>query len=117
MRRLVLLMVILALAAACNSRHTSAGAPSASSQQPVRAIREATIPVEGMSCGSCVARVKRRLKAIDGVAEVDVSLEHRNAVVRYDEAKITPERLAGAIDDLGYTAGAPVVSPPAGDAL
>lgn len=66
-----------------------------------------TIPIEGMTCASCVARVKKTLKSIDGVVEIEVSLEHRDAQVRYLEAKVSPERLAAAINELGYRAKAP----------
>ncbi len=68
-----------------------------------------TIPIEGMACMLCVGRIKKTLKALDGVLEVTVSLEHRNAQIRYRETTVSPERLAAAINDLGYTAGTPTV--------
>lgn len=51
------------------------------------------IPAEGISCGSCAATVKRRVKRVDGVTDVEVSLEHRGARVRYTERRVTPTRL------------------------
>ena len=42
-----------------------------------------TIPIEGMTCGGCVANVERVLKAIDGVQSVNVSLEPGEAVVEF----------------------------------
>ena len=66
--------------------------------------RTVTIPIEGMTCASCVARIKQTLKSIDGVAEVEVSLEHRDARVRYIEEKVSPQRHMAAINDLGYKA-------------
>jgi len=69
-----------------------------------------TIPIEGgMACMLCVGRVKKTLKALDGVLEVTVSLEHRHAYIRYRETTVSPERLAAAINNLGYTAGTPTV--------
>lgn len=65
------------------------------------------IPVEGMTCASCVAQVKRALKAVDGVVEVKVELEQRSARVRYIEGRVTPERLVEAINKSGYKAGTP----------
>jgi copper chaperone CopZ len=65
------------------------------------------IPVEGMTCASCVAQVKRALKAVDGVVEVKVALEQRSARVRYIEGRVTPERLVEAINKSGYKAGTP----------
>src|SRR5438445_74763 len=33
------------------------------------------IPIEGMTCASCAAQVKKALRALDGVSDVEVSLE------------------------------------------
>ena len=66
-----------------------------------------TIPVEGMVCGSCVARTKGALKSVAGVHEVEVSLEKRVARIRYDSSKTSPDRLAAIINELGYKAGTP----------
>ena len=68
------------------------------------ALTDATLPVEGMSCGACAARIKRTLKGIDGVADVEVSLAERNVRVRYADGKVTPEHLAAAVNELGYKA-------------
>lgn len=69
------------------------------------------IPIEGMSCGSCAATVKRTVKAIDGVTEVEVSLEHRGARVSYVAREVSPDRIAAAINQLGYKAGQPRAEP------
>lgn len=68
-------------------------------------LKTVSIPVEGMSCVSCAARVRRTLKSIDGVQQVEVSLERREAVVRFAADKVTSERLESAINSLGYKAG------------
>jgi Cu+-exporting ATPase len=96
---LTLLGIILP---ACNS-HTAGNTHGTNS----RVIKTVTIPIEGMSCSACAARVKRALKAIDGVVEAEINLEHRNARVRYVEGKVSPERLVAAINQLGYKAGTP----------
>ena len=69
---------------------------------------EMTIPVEGMSCNSCVASVKSTLKPMEGVEKVAVSLADRNTTITYDPQKITPEQVQKAINDMGYKAGEPV---------
>jgi copper chaperone CopZ len=65
------------------------------------------IPMEGLSCSACVARVKKTLKSIKGVSEVKVSLEKHEAEILYDPEKTSPEKLAKAIDALGYRSGMP----------
>ena len=71
-------------------------------------IVSVTIPVEGMVCGSCVARTKHALKTVHGVEEVEVSLGKRQAQVRYDSTKTSPDKLAERIRALGYKPGVPI---------
>lgn len=75
-------------------------------------LQTVSIPVEGMSCVSCAARVKRTLKGIEGVQQVEVSLERREAVVRFSLEKVSPQRLESAINGLGYKAGKSRVTEP-----
>lgn len=90
--------------AAAQTVTASAGAPEAGGVRTVR------IPVEGMSCVACAARIKKTLRAMDGVSDVEVHLGERNARVEFDERRVTPERLAATIKDLGYSAGIPVIA-------
>jgi copper ion binding protein len=95
-------LVAVATGMSACSRGLSDLKAQASSTPQVQTI---SIPVEGMSCVSCAARVKRALKGIDGVQHVEVSLERREAVVRFSTEKVTSERLGSAINALGYKAG------------
>jgi copper chaperone len=61
-----------------------------------------TIPIEGMTCGGCVANVERVLKAIDGVQSVNVSLDPARAVVEFAPGRVDPAHLRSAIEDAGY---------------
>lgn len=71
------------------------------------ALRTVVIPVEGMSCVACAARIKKTLAAIEGVGHVEVSLGERRARVAFDSSRVSPERLVAAINGLGYHASAP----------
>lgn len=71
-------------------------------------VKVVAIPVEGMTCAACVARVKKGLARLDGVTDVEVSLADRSARVRYIPDKLSPAQVAIAINDLGYQAGEPV---------
>lgn len=75
-------------------------------------LEAVTIPVEGMSCGACAARIKKALKTLAGVASVEVSLERRDVSVRYLPEKISPKRLASEITGLGYKATLPEPAEP-----
>lgn len=70
-------------------------------------MKTVVIPVEGMSCVACTARVKKTLTSIAGVGDVQVSLAERNARVRFDPSRLAPDRLVAAINGLGYNAGTP----------
>lgn len=70
----------------------------------------ALVPVEGMSCAACAARVKRTLVDIEGVVSAEVSLVERNVKVRYVDKKLTSENLVAAINALGYKAGVPIAA-------
>ena len=57
---------------------------------------------------ACVAKTKRALAAVPGVAAVEVKLSPGSATVQYDRAQVSPEKLADVITGLGYQAGAPM---------
>lgn len=70
-------------------------------------LKTVIIPVEGMSCGSCVANVKRTVHSLVGVKAIEVSLEKRQAKVSYVNGETSPEQIRKAINELGYKAGEP----------
>ena len=76
---------------------------------PAAETKMVSLPVDGMSCSSCVASVKTAVSSIDGVTGVEVSLEHRQATVQYIPEKVSPQQIAGAIDKLGYKTGEPKI--------
>lgn len=65
-------------------------------------MSEATIKVEGMTCGGCVRSVTEALKAQPGVLEANVSLDAREARIRYDAAATAVENLRKAVEDAGF---------------
>lgn len=60
------------------------------------------IPVEGMTCATCVARVEKALAATSGVERANVNLVTKRASVRFDPTRATREALTHAIEDAGY---------------
>jgi copper chaperone CopZ len=58
-----------------------------------------TLHIEGMTCAGCETAVKMVLKKTPGVASSEVSYEEKRAVVSYDAAKTTPEKIAKAVAD------------------
>ncbi|MDQ3913298.1 MAG: heavy metal translocating P-type ATPase, partial [Actinomycetota bacterium] len=65
-----------------------------------------TIPVSGMSCASCVARVEKALSKTDGVSAASANFAAEKATVEYDPKITDPDELIGAIEGVGYGADA-----------
>ncbi|MFN8990193.1 MAG: heavy-metal-associated domain-containing protein [Betaproteobacteria bacterium] len=66
-------------------------------------MENVAIAVSGMTCGGCVASVRRVLSAVPGVAEAQVSLDPPEARVRFDPAATTAQALRAAMDAAGYS--------------
>ena len=98
----LLVAVALGVGFFVHARQGRAQAPT--SPQETRVV---TIPIEGMACLACTAKVKSTLKAINGVTEVEVNLAGHDARVEYVEAKVSPAELISAINRLGYRASSP----------
>ena len=60
------------------------------------------LPVEGMSCASCVARVEKALSAVPGVQEASVNPATEVATVRARK-DVGMEVLRGAVEKAGYS--------------
>ena len=71
---------------------------------------ELTLPIEGMTCASCVNRVERFLRKTDGVLDATVNLATEQARVRFDPALVGRDELNRAVVAAGYAvrADAPV---------
>jgi P-type Cu+ transporter len=67
----------------------------------------ATIPVSGMTCAACSARVQRTLQKTPGVTAANVNLMTGSATVDFDPVATTPDRLVEAIRATGYGAELP----------
>src|SRR5450759_4270632 len=61
-------------------------------------------PIEGMTCASCVNRITRFLRKVDGVEEANVNLATESATVRYDRARVDVAMIVAAVEAAGYTA-------------
>ncbi len=83
-------------------------------------IETIRFPVTGMTCGSCVNRITRALRKVDGVARIKVDLRHETATVVRDPELVSNAALAAAVAAAGYEAdldAALVVPTPEGRGL
>lgn len=68
------------------------------------ATKKSTIRVEGMTCTKCTGSVEKALKATPGVEKVEVSLQRKEAVIEYDDEKVTEAKLREVINATGFKA-------------
>ena len=61
-----------------------------------------TLNIEGMMCQHCVAHVKKALEGVEGITDVNVSLENKNAVFTLAEGTELSAAVK-AVTDEGYT--------------
>jgi copper chaperone CopZ len=67
-------------------------------------VRKVTLEIDGMTCGGCAVSTRATLLRLPGVAKAEVSLAPGRAVVVFDPAKTSVEKMIAAIKQLGYTA-------------
>jgi P-type Cu+ transporter len=63
-----------------------------------------TIPLTGMTCAACAARIQRRLERGPGVSEAQVNFGTERATVVYDPSSTNPASLVGLVESAGYGA-------------
>ena len=63
-----------------------------------------TIKVEGMKCAKCSSSVTKALKATEGVEDAQVSSDKGEAVIKYDDQKLSEAKLREVINSTGFKA-------------
>src|SRR4051812_37545005 len=70
-------------------------------------LESCAIPVSGMHCAACSARVQQKLEHTPGVGSANVNLMTGTATVDYDPRTVSPDQLVAAIRETGYGAELP----------
>ena len=65
-------------------------------------MKEIKLKIEGMHCAGCSTRLERVLNNLEGVEETKVSLEEKQATIKFDETKPNIENIKEAIADAGF---------------
>lgn len=65
--------------------------------------RRVVLPVGGMTCAACAARIERALGKTEGIAEASVNLATERATVAYNPDKIRLSGIKDVIEKTGYT--------------
>jgi Cu+-exporting ATPase len=68
----------------------------------VAAPERVELPIEGMTCASCAARIERSLNRIEGVT-ASVNYATEKAAVEFDPARVSADALVAAVEQVGYS--------------
>ena len=61
-----------------------------------------TLDVQNMTCGLCPITVKKALSKVKGVTKAEVSFEHKQAVVTFEDTQTSAGKLIEATTNAGY---------------
>ncbi len=79
---------------------TALSAPAWAARQTV------TLSVTGMTCAACPITIKKALNKVEGVENIKVNLEKKEALVTFDDAKTNVQALIEATKNAGYPSAA-----------
>jgi Cu+-exporting ATPase len=68
----------------------------------VSKLQSINLPVKGMSCASCAARIEKKVGELAGVEKTSVNFGAEVAAVDYDPEKISLADVSGTIEKLGF---------------
>ena len=60
--------------------------------------------IENMDCALCPITVRTAMEKVPGVVKATVDFDSKTATVIFDDAKTSPEKIAGASTHAGYPA-------------
>jgi Cu+-exporting ATPase len=65
-------------------------------------LAKVTLPVQGMSCASCVKKVEGALNGLDGVVKAGVNFATERATIQYISGTVALDDFKKAVKDAGY---------------
>ena len=71
-------------------------------QQNTKNIERIIAPVEGMTCASCVTRVEKSIRKVEGVKNVSVNLATEKAMIEFETGKVDFNKISETVKDAGY---------------
>ena len=75
-------------------------------------ISKIELPITGMSCASCAARLEKGLSKIEGVESANVNFATEKATISYDPDKAHESEFVRLVRDFGYDVGVERVTIP-----
>ncbi len=88
--------------------------PAASmlAEKPSKGLKKIILPVTGMSCASCAARIEKGLSALSGIHGASVNFAAGTVTISYDPEEVHLSKFVETVRELGYEAGVEQASLP-----
>lgn len=99
------IMVFVLAITSCAQQQKKSEQPIAKEQTKIVTLQKVKMSVDGMVCSACQSNVKKTIKSLDGVTDVEVNLEKKFAFFTYNPSKVNIEQIKKAVNDKGYSAG------------
>ena len=74
------------------------------SQNSEKKLERLDLPITGMSCAACAARIEKGLGSVEGVSQATVNFAAEKATVFFNPSKTDLPHLIDKVKDLGYGA-------------
>jgi len=79
---------------------------------PREGLKKVELPITGMSCASCVAKIEKGLSKMSGIVDAEVNFATERATITFDPSRVHMGDFVVTIKDLGYEAGTEKVTLP-----
>lgn len=70
-----------------------------------RGLKTVSLPITGMSCASCAARIEKGVTGLSGIVKASVNFAAEKIAITYDPGKVHLNDFVKTIKELGYGAG------------
>ena len=67
-------------------------------------MKDIKLKIEGMHCTGCSSRLEKVLNNVEGVEKATVSFAEKEAIITYNEEKISEKQIKSEIEEAGFKA-------------
>ena len=106
-------LLMASSALACGNDKTTAESEAPAPTKPAVTVAFTTLQVDGVSCGSFLAPVRKELEALKGVQEIESGTDIKEVIVSYKPGSVSEQQLIDAVKKAGYEAVVKGAAPPA----
>ena len=65
-------------------------------------VRNATMPVIGMTCANCSAAIERNVRKLPGINVANVNLANEKLTVEFDSTLLNEQEIIEKVEKIGY---------------